>query len=80
MLLVFFKAYWKFCLVLLICDAITKLLCQRTTDNQTKWLPDHVIYSALEVDLYWNFFLAVIGKKSLSICFTWSHFSSKGQT
>ncbi|XP_052269120.1 protein ARV1-like isoform X2 [Dreissena polymorpha] len=54
------KSHWKFCLVLLICDAVTRLLRPSTHNVEKAWPQDNVLYSALEIDLYWNFCLAAI--------------------
>ncbi|XP_052769880.1 protein ARV1-like [Mya arenaria] len=49
------ESHWKFCLVLLLCEAVTKLLRQTSVNREPEWPPENVLYSALEVDLYWNF-------------------------
>jgi len=55
------QAHWKFCLVLLICETLVKLLKQSFLDQSRPWLSDNVLYSALEIDLYWNFLTASVG-------------------
>ncbi|XP_053395885.1 protein ARV1-like [Mercenaria mercenaria] len=54
------QSHWKFCLVLLISEAIIKLLNQPVTEDTKQWKSDSVIYSALEFDLYWNFLTSAI--------------------
>ena len=69
-----FQSHWKFCLVLLICDAVTRLLRPSTHNVEKAWPQDNVLYSALEIDLYWNFCLAAIGMLK---CASWFLQSSK---
>jgi len=47
--------------VLLLCEAVTKLLRQQNFNKDRNWPPENVLYSALEVDLYWNFVTAALG-------------------
>ncbi|KAL4238872.1 sterol homeostasis protein [Mactra antiquata] len=59
------KSHWKILLVLLICEAITKLLDDTDIDDNKLWKSGDVIYSALEIDLYWNFIFAGLEMFSL---------------
>lgn len=55
------QAQWKLTSVLLLFDAYTKLVHQRQNgDQRHRPLPDSVLYSALEWDLYFNYFLALL--------------------
>ncbi|KAL3873051.1 hypothetical protein ACJMK2_036212 [Sinanodonta woodiana] len=61
------QSCWKFTLVLLICETFTKLLQKShvpssgLSTNKVDWQePDHVIYSAMEWDLYKYFILSLI--------------------
>jgi hypothetical protein len=59
-----FQAQWKLTAILLLFDAYTKLVHQRQNgDQRHRPLPDSVLYSALEWDLYFNYFLALLGIK-----------------
>lgn len=51
---------WKFCLVMLICEALIKLMNDPASKDRKAWKSDNVIYTALEVDLYWNFIASAI--------------------
>lgn len=55
-----FQSHWKFCLILLLCEAVTKLLKQSSLDKNRPFTPDNVIYSAFEIDLYWNFLTSLV--------------------
>ncbi|PVD25752.1 hypothetical protein C0Q70_13412 [Pomacea canaliculata] len=52
------KGYWRFLLVLWLCDALTKLV-QRKADVSSPGLqPDHVFYYALELAFYKDYLLS----------------------
>ncbi|XP_041351251.1 protein ARV1-like [Gigantopelta aegis] len=55
-----YKSPWKLVIILLFCDAFTKLVEQRSARSSRvgRLEPDYVFYSALEWDLYWNIFMA----------------------
>ncbi|XP_076100543.1 protein ARV1-like [Mytilus galloprovincialis] len=60
------QAQWKLTSILLLFDAYTKLVHQRQNGDQiNRPMPDSVLYSAFEWDLYFNYFIAVI---ELVIC------------
>lgn len=62
----FFQAQWKLTSILLLFDAYTKLVHQRQNGDQiNRPMPDSVLYSAFEWDLYFNYFLALLGKTYL---------------
>ncbi|XP_071161533.1 protein ARV1-like isoform X2 [Mytilus edulis] len=55
------QAQWKLTSILLLFDAYTKLVHQRQNGDQiNRPMPDSVLYSAFEWDLYFNYFLALI--------------------
>lgn len=53
-------AHWKLTIILLLCDAYTRLVQQHSYKQNQRSMPDYMIYSALEWELYWNFLLAFI--------------------
>lgn len=62
----FFQVQWKLTSILLLFDAYTKLGHQRQNGDQiNRPMPDSVLYSAFEWDLYFNYFLALLGKTYL---------------
>ncbi|XP_052106773.1 protein ARV1-like [Mytilus californianus] len=55
------QAQWKLTSILLLFDAYTKLVHQRQNgDHTNRPMPDSVLYSAFEWDLYFNYFSALI--------------------
>ncbi|XP_050406161.1 protein ARV1 [Patella vulgata] len=50
----------KLTIGLLFCDAFTKLMLQESEFSNEKLKPDRVFYAAFELNLYWNYFLAMI--------------------
>ncbi|ESO93588.1 hypothetical protein LOTGIDRAFT_161699 [Lottia gigantea] len=49
----------KLIILLLSCDALSKWKLEKSEKNSERLEPIRVFYAALEIDLYWNYFLAV---------------------
>ncbi|XP_048734526.1 protein ARV1-like [Ostrea edulis] len=59
------QGYWKYVILLVICDAFVKLALQRAKGEITPVNPTYIIYSAMEWGLYKNWLLAVVELTSL---------------
>ncbi|KAL8614706.1 hypothetical protein ACOMHN_057376 [Nucella lapillus] len=52
------KRYWRFLLVLWLCDALTKLMQRKAGDPSPQLQPDYIFYSALEWHFYQDYLLS----------------------
>lgn len=59
------KGYWKYVILLLVCDSFVKMTLQRAKGEITPVNPTYIIYSAMEWGLYKNFLLAAVELTSL---------------
>ena len=55
------QAHWRLLLVLWLCDALTKLMQRKAGISSPRLQPDHVFYSALEVDFYQDYLRSAAG-------------------
>ncbi|KAK7103542.1 protein ARV1-like [Littorina saxatilis] len=53
-----YKGYWRLLLVLWLCDSLTKLMQRKAGVSSPRLQPDHVFYSALELDFYQDYLIS----------------------
>lgn len=58
---IYTQGYWKYVILLLVCDSFVKMTLQRAKGEITPVNPTYIIYSAMEWGLYKNFLLAAVG-------------------
>lgn len=58
---IYTQGYWKYVILLLVCDSFVKMTLQRAKGEIIPVNPTYIIYSAMEWGLYKNFLLAAVG-------------------
>lgn len=58
---IYTQGYWKYVILLLVCDSFVRMTLQRAKGEITPVNPTYIIYSAMEWGLYKNFLLAAVG-------------------